>query len=427
VSVERAAPHSLDAERAVLGSLLIDRDAIIAIAPILKPDDFYDSQHRALFRLIHRLYEKRVPADLVLLSSEPDIEDAGGMVYATELMTEVPTAIHANYYAEIVRDVANRRRFIEAGVEIIATSYDAETVEDVATNAAAALNSAAGRGLDSGLKTMHELVEQAYQRIGQGTERVTPFGLRDLDGLTGGMRDGQLVVIAARTSVGKSALAMQIVHHNAIKKQTPVGMISLEMSGGELTDRLASIEGRVNMHRARAEWASDSDRTAATAALARIDPHVFICDDTSSGSLADIQARARQMVATSNIKFLVIDYLQMMHTGGKRENRVQEVSEISRGLKQIARELRIPVLALAQLSRAAESVSDGIPRLSHLRESGSIEQDADMVIFIHRPDPTKNVAELIVAKHRNGPTDTISVTWLPEYVHFINYSRREVN
>lgn len=432
MSIERELPANLDAERALLASLLIDRDAILAVAPSVKPDDFYDSRHQALYRIIHRLYEQRIPADLVLISNEDDIDQAGGMVYVTGLLTEPFTGVHANYYADVVRQDANRRRFINAGLRIVEASFDAETVEEVAADAAAALNSAAGRGFDSGYKTMHEMVEEAYQRIGQGVGRVTPFGLSDLDSLTGGMRDGQLVVIAARPSVGKSALAMQIIHHNAVRQGYPVGMISLEMTGPELMDRLVAIESRVNMHRVNNGTASDSEMTAATAGLARIDAHKFVCEDRSSGALSDVQSRARQMVATDQIRLLVIDYLQLMHTGSGRENRVQEVSEISRGLKQIARELSIPVIALAQLNRAAESNSDGVPLLSHLRESGSIEQDADMVIFIHRPDlykadAPKNIAKLMVAKHRNGPTSNVSVVWLPEFVQFGTYTGREAN
>lgn len=429
MSVERAEPANIDAERAVLGSMLVDRDAIIHVAAALRADDFHDPRHQTLYRIILRLYEQRRPADFVLLADQPDIEHAGGIIYVANLIGETFTGCHANYYAAIVRANANRRRFIQAGMTIIETSYDVEDDEAVAAGAVEAVNAATARGLDAGYTTMKEMVEAAYQRIGQGADRVVPFGLRDLDSLTGGMRDGQLVVIAARPSVGKSALAIQIAHHSLTRGHLPVGMISLEMTAEEITDRMVALEANVNMHRVRNGTATDCEAASATAALGRINECRFVCDDRSSGALSDVQARARQMLARDGIRLLIVDYLQLMSAGG-RDNRVQEVSEISRGLKQIARELTIPVVALAQLSRAVENHADGIPLLSHLRESGSIEQDSDLVVFIHRPDLYKadaepNVAKLMVAKHRNGPTGNVVVTWRPEFVRFANYSGRE--
>lgn len=432
-------PANTDAERSVLAALLIDRDAILQIAPVLTPDDFYDSAHRTIYAAMLRLYQRRVPIDFVTLAAElerpnrdgtTDLIQAGGYESLTLLNMAEVTAVHAPYYAELVRACAGKRALIAAGETLLRSAYDPDiSLDQSVAEATAAIAAATERSLDHGYQTMKQLMDRAYERIDQDAERTTPFGLVDLDEQIGGMRDGQLVIVAARPGLGKSSLAMQIVHHN-VTQATPVGMISLEMSGDELADRLLALATQANMHDVRTGCAPHRVITQVTTAIGKLAEHEFLVDDRTSGELSTVQARARQMLANGGIRLLIVDYLQLMHVADRRENRVQEVSAISRGLKQLARELGIPVIALAQLNRALESRADPTPVLSDLRESGSIEQDADIVIFIHRPDlyskdAPPNVAKLMVAKHRNGPHGNVSVLWRPEEVRFESLSNRE--
>lgn len=422
MTIEYDESASIDAERAVLGSCLMDRDVIISIAPILTPEDFQSGVHRAIYRVMIDLYHRRVVGDFITISdaiqrSGHDLGEAGGVTYLTGLMGATITPVHATYYAGIVRSDSLKRSVIQAGKIIQqAGGNPALSASDAIAEAQAAVSSISVNRTSQRYRTMQEAVERAYERLEKRQERLVPFGISDLDDKVGGMRPGQLIIPAARPAAGKSALVYQVAYTNA-KAGRSVGLISLEMSGDEVMDRMIAFESGVNMFEFRKGGMTDEyawDQIGRS--LGTLNEYKLAMDDRSDSTVADVMARARLMYAAEGIELLIVDYLQLMTTGAKAENRVQEVSAVSRAMKTLARELDIPVLAPAQLNRAIEHRNPPIPLLSDLRESGSIEQDADMVLFIHHPywyeeSKPENVAQLMVAKHRNGPTGNVDVYW----------------
>jgi replicative DNA helicase len=430
---EKLPPHSVEAEHSVLGSLLIDRDAIIRVAAFLKADDFYRPAHGHVYQAILDLYNRREPSDFVTVVDELErrefLEDVGGISYLTDLINAVPTAVHVEYYARIVERTATLRRLINAGTDIVNIGYDSSMdVEDALDRAERALFDVSQRRTTRDFVPIGQILERYFDKLdfiqqNRGEVVGVPTGYADIDKLTGGLQRSDLVILAARPSVGKTALQLGFAHNAAVRHGKTVAIFSLEMSGEQLVQRLLSMETGVDSHRLRLGFIDDSEWEQISRAFGRLAEANIYIDDTAGISVMELRSKARRLLAEHGLDLIVVDYLQLMQ-GRRSENRVQEISDISRGLKGLARELDIPVLALSQLSRAVESRTDHRPLLSDLRESGSIEQDADIVMFIYREDvydpdtDKKGIAEVIVAKHRNGPTDTVHLRFFNRTARF---------
>lgn len=432
-TLEKLPPSNLEAEQSVLGSLLIDRDAVIRIASFLKPADFYSGGNGLIYEAILDLYNRRVPPDFVTVVDEltrrERLQDVGGVSYLTELINTVPTAVHIEYYGRIVERTATLRRLIDAGASIINIGYDDSIeVEEALDRSERAIFGVSQLrtvrdfvGIGEVLETYFDKLDTIQQH--RGDVVGVPTGYADMDKLTGGFQRSDLIILAARPSVGKSALQLGITHNAAVKHGKTVGIFSLEMSAEQLVQRLLSMETGVDSHRLRMGLIDDSEWDQISRAFGRLaEANVYI-DDTPGISIMEVRSKARRLFAERGLDLIIIDYLQLL-SGRRTENRVQEISEISRSLKGLARELNIPVLALSQLSRAVESRTDHRPMLSDLRESGSIEQDADIVMFIYREDvydketEKKGIAEVIIAKHRNGPTGTVNLRFFERTARF---------
>ena len=427
-------PHNLDAEQSVLGALLSDRDAIIRVASFLRPSDFYRRAHSLIYEAIVSLYNRREPTDLVTLVDELSrqglIEEIGSEAYLAELIASTPTSVHAEYYARIVTRTAVRRRLIDAGSEIVRIGFDDGTqVEDALDSAERILFDVSQRRGERDFRSMREILEDYFDRLDtlhqhKGDVVGVPTGFVDLDKLTGGLQKSDLIIVAARPSVGKSALALSLGYHAAVQHNQTVGLFVLEMSGEQMIQRLLSMETGIDSHRLRMGFIDDSEWNSVVRAFGRLSEAPMFIDDTASVTMMDVRSKARRLAAEHTLDLIIVDYLQLMTSGRRNDNRVQEISEISRGLKQLARELDVPVVALAQLSRAVESRQSHVPMLSDLRESGSIEQDADVVMFIYReeiydPDTERRgIADIIVAKHRNGPVGTVHLRFFEKTARF---------
>jgi replicative DNA helicase len=432
-SIDRLPPHNLEAEQSMLGSLLIDRDAIIRVASALKADDFYSSANGAIFQAIVDLYNKREPTDLVTLTDELNRRDrlnqVGGVAYLSSLLNVVPTSVHVEFYGKIVERTATLRRLINAGTSIVGIGYNEDgDIEDALDRAERTLFDVSQRRTTRDFVPIAEVLDRFFDQIdylqqNRGELVGVGTGYTDLDKLTGGLQRSDLIIVAARPSVGKTSFALGIAHGAALMHGKTVGLFSLEMSAEQLVQRLLSMETGVDSHRLRLGQIDDNDWDRISRAFGRLGEAKIFIDDSAGVSIMDLRSKARRLQAEHGLDLLVIDYLQLM-SGRGSENRVQEISEISRGLKGIARELNIPVVALSQLSRAVETRADHHPMLSDLRESGSIEQDADIVMFIYRdeiynPDTErKGIAEIIVAKHRNGPVDTVNLRFFDRTARF---------
>jgi len=432
-AVDRLPPHNLEAEQSVLGSLLIDRDAIIRIASYVKTNDFYRNAHGLIYQAVLDLYNRREPSDLITLVDElrrnGRLDDAGGETYLTELISAVPTSVHVEYYGRIVERTATLRRLIQAGTEIVGIGYDdANDVEEALDKAEQRIFDVSQRRTTRDFKSIGEVLEEYFDRLDtlhehKGTLVGVPTGYADLDKLTGGLQRSDLVIVAARPAVGKSSLGMGFAYNAATRYNKTVGMFVLEMSAEQIVQRLLSMETGIDSHRLRMGYIDDSEWASVTRAFGRLSEAPIFVDDSAGVSIMDVRSKARRLHAEHGLDLLIIDYLQLM-TGRRSENRVQEISEISRSLKLMARELDVPVVALAQLSRAVESRQSHVPMLSDLRESGSIEQDADIVMFIYREDvydpdtERKGIADLIVAKHRNGPVGTVHLRFFDRTARF---------
>jgi replicative DNA helicase len=426
-------PHSLDAEFSVLGSLLIDRDAIIRVAAFLKYDDFYRAANGHIFQAIIDLYNRREPPDFVTVVDELErrdlLENVGGISYLTELINAVPTAVHVEYYGRIVERTSTLRRLINAGTEIANIGFDdSADVEDALDRAEQQLFGVSQRRTARDFVSIGQVLEGYFDKLDflqqhRGEVMGVPSGFADLDKLTGGMQRSDLIILAARPSIGKTSLQLGFAHNASVRAGKSVAIFSLEMSAEQLVQRLLSMETGVDAQRLRLGYIDDAEWEQISRAFGRLaEANIFI-DDTPGISVMEVRSKARRLMAEHGLDFVIVDYLQLMQ-GRRSENRVQEISDISRGLKGLARELDVPVLALSQLSRAVESRADHRPMLSDLRESGSIEQDADIVMFIYREDAydpdteKKGIAELIVSKHRNGPTDTVHLRFFERTARF---------
>ena len=431
--VERLPPHNVEAEQSVLGSLLIDRDAIIKVASYLKPEDFYIAANGTIYKAVLDLYNRREPTDFVTLSDELErrelLEEVGGVSYLSSLLNAVPTAVHIEYYGRIVERHATLRRLIDAGTEIVGIGFrDEVDTEDALDAAERALFEVSQKRQTKDFQSIADVLDRYFDQIDylqqhRGDVVGVPTGYTDLDKLTGGLQRSDLIIVAARPSMGKTAFSLGLAYGAAVQHGRSVGIFSLEMSADQLVQRLLATETGVDSHRLRLGMIDDSEWDRISRAFGRLSEAEIYIDDAANASIMDVRSKARRLQAEKGLDLLVVDYLQLM-SGRRSDNRVQEISEISRGLKGLARELNVPVIALSQLSRAVETRADHRPMLSDLRESGSIEQDADIVMFIYRDEKydensdKKGIAELIVAKHRNGPVGTINLRFFERTARF---------
>ncbi|WP_234329379.1 MULTISPECIES: replicative DNA helicase [unclassified Streptomyces] len=435
---DRMPPQDLDAEQSVLGGMLLSKDAIedVVTEAKLKGRDFYRPAHEMVYTAILSLYAKGEPADPITTAAElaktSMLPKVGGATYLHTLVQAVPTAANASYYADIVKERATRRRLVEAGTRITQLGYaDGELADDLNT-AGAELFQVADENADEDYALAGDTLEEDIDWIEEIGRRGTdltglPTGFMDLDLLLTGFHPEQFIVVAGRPAMGKSTLAMDFIRACSVKGDVPTAFFSLEMGRREINYRLLSATGKVALHHIRSGSMTEDDWTRLATAQAEIKQAPIYIDASPNLTMMDIRAKARRMVQRHGIKMIVIDYLQLMQNGGKAaESRQQEVSEISRGLKLLAKELHMPVIALSQLNRGPEQRTDKKPMVSDLRESGSIEQDADIVMLLHREDayekesPRAGEADIIVAKHRNGPTATVTVAFQGHYSRFVD-------
>jgi replicative DNA helicase len=432
---DRVQPHNYEAEQSVLGSLLLDRDAVIKVAAALQPDDFYSTSNRQVYQAILDLYNRREPPDLVTVANELDnkghLDDVGGQAYLASLMNGVFTSVHIEYYASMITREATRRRLINAGMEIVGIGFqdDLETTEAVDL-AEQAIQGVSQNSTQKDFRHMSDVLGGLFDFLlsDDRSEAVgVPTGYHDLDELTGGFQRSDLIILAARPSMGKTGLALGIAYGAALQNRRKVGIFSLEMAAEQLVTRLLSTETGIDSHDLRLRRFPSNKLPNLSNAFGRLSEAPIFIDDGAGATVMEIRSKARRLQAEEGLDLLIIDYLQLM-SGRRSDSRVNEISEISRGLKGLARELNIPVIALSQLSRAVEQRADHRPMLSDLRESGAIEQDADIVMFIYREDrytdsPAEpNAAEIIVAKHRNGPVKTIKLHFEPRFAKFSDYN-----
>lgn len=432
-AIDRLPPHNLEAEESVLGALLLDRDAIIRVASNLKPDDFYRGSNAAIYRVVLDLYNRREPPDLLTVAAELDrrdeLDNVGGVTALTRLVGAVPTAVHVEYYGQIVERTAVLRRIIAAGTQIVNIGYNERLETDEALDAAQRTIHEVAQGRSGrDFISLGQVLEQYFDKLDflqqhRGEVVGVPTGFQDLDQLTGGFQQSDLIIVAARPGVGKTSFSLGLAHNAALHGKT-VAIFNMEMPAEQLVQRLLAMETGIDSHRLRLGHINDEEGESISRAFGKLAELQIFIDDTPGIGLMELRSKARRLQAERGLDFVQIDYLQLMQGSRRNDNRVQEVSEISRGLKGLARELNVPVLAMAQLSRSVESRSSHIPMLSDLRESGSIEQDADMVTFIYREelyDPEtekKGLAELHIAKHRNGPLGVVNLRFFEKTTRF---------
>jgi replicative DNA helicase len=434
---DRTPPQDLNAEMSVLGGMLISKDAIADVVETIRGNDFYRPAHEVVYESIIDLYGRGAPADAITVADElrrrGELERIGGAAFLADLVAGVPTAANAGYYARIVRERAVLRRLVEAGTRIGQLGYAREggDVDDIVNNAQAEIYAVTERRTTEDYLPLAEIIGGTMDEIeaaGNRKEGLTgvPTGFADLDRLTNGLHPGQMIIIAARPAIGKSTLAIDIARAASIKNGQTSVVFSLEMGRNEITMRLLAAEARVHLQKLRNGNLGDDDWQKLAKVMGKVSEAPLFIDDSPNMSLMEIRAKARRLKQRHDLKLIVIDYLQLMTSGKRVESRQQEVSEFSRALKLLAKELEVPVIALSQLNRGPEQRQDKQPAMSDLRESGSIEQDADMVILLHREDayekesPRAGEADLIVAKHRNGPTDTITVAFQGHYSRFVD-------
>lgn len=433
-SPERTPPHDLLAEQSALGGMLLSKDAVADVVEVVRGTDFYIPKHEIIYDAILTLYSHGEPTDVITVTDEltkiGELSRAGGAEYLHTLTSLVPTAANAGYYANIVAEKALLRRLVEAGTRITQMGYKAEgEVLDLVNNAQAEIYSVTGNQETEDYVPLTEAVTVAIDEIEaakhkDGSMTGVPTGFAELDELTNGLHPGQMVIVAARPALGKSTLALDFARAAAIKHDMPTIFFSLEMGRSEIAMRLLSAEATVPLQNMRKGTVDNRDWTTIASTRGRINDAPLYIDDSPNMTLVEIRAKCRRLKQRVGLKMVIIDYLQLMTSGKRVESRQQEVSEFSRALKLLAKELQVPVIALSQLNRGPEQRADKLPALSDLRESGSIEQDADVVILLHREsayekdNPRAGEADLIVAKHRNGPTRTVTVAFQGMYSRF---------
>ncbi len=438
--LKRVLPHSVEAEQSVIGSMLMDREAIISASEIITADDFYQHQYGVMFESMVELFNEGKPVDLVTLQNrlkEKDVPpEVSSLEFVRDIMATVPTSVNVKSYANIVREKAVLRRLIRVNEEIANTCYAGkEKLEDILAHTEKSIfdllqsrNSGEFVPIRQVALNVLEKIETA-SRSG-GTVTGIPTGFIDLDYKTSGMQPSDLVLLAARPSMGKTAFVLNLVDYVAVRKGLPCMVFSLEMSKEQLVNRMLAMESNVDSQKLRTGSLTDADWDAVVEGIGIIGNSKLIIDDTPGISITELRSKCRKMKLEYGLQMIIIDYLQLMTGSGKTsDNRQQEISEISRSLKALAREMNAPVIALSQLSRACETRQDHRPMLSDLRESGAIEQDADVVMFLYRDDyynkdtDKPNVAEVIIAKQRNGPIGTVELLWRPEFTKFVNMAK----
>lgn len=435
-------PQNLDAEKSLIGAVLIDEEVMADVSENVKAIDFYDKNHGIIFGAMIRLFERHKPVDLLTLTDElkrkDELDAIGGSTYLTELTNYVPTAAHAATYAEMVAQKAVRRRLIHASADISELGYDeSTTTQELLEKAEAELFSVSDQSIKQDLVSIDSILMESFDRIeelhkNKGELRGIRTGYRDLDNMTAGLQRSDLIILAARPAMGKTTLVTNLAYNVATIEKKPVLFFSLEMSKEQLVDRMLADAANVDSWNIRTGKLSDEDFLKLSEASGELAEAPIFIDDTPGLSVLEMRTKARRKNHESQLGLIIVDYLQLMQASGNHAgNRVQEVSEISRGLKLIARELNVPLIALSQLSRSVETRTPPIPQLSDLRESGSIEQDADIVSFIYRPSyyepdnpEVQNITDLIIAKHRNGPVGKVQLYFHPERLRFMSLDRK---
>ena len=437
--IKRVLPNSVEAEQSVIGSMIMDREAIMAASEIIGKEDFYQHQYGVLFEAMVELYNEGKPVDLITLQNRLKKKDVppeiSSLEFVRDLLNMVPTSANVRYYAGIVQEKATLRKLIKTTEEIANTCYlGQESLEDVLEETEKKIFDLVQKRDGGDYVPIKDVVLSALDKIelasrNKGNVTGIPTGFTDLDYKTSGMQPSDLVLVAARPSMGKTAFVLNMAQHMAFRNQVTVAIFSLEMSKEQLVNRLLSLESRVDSQAIRTGNLTDEDWAKLIEGAGIVGKSNLIIDDTPGISVAELRSKCRKYKMEHNLGVVMIDYLQLMSGSKRADSRQQEISEISRSLKEIARELNVPVLALSQLSRAVEQRPDHRPMLSDLRESGAIEQDADVVMFIYRDDyynkdtDRKNVAEIIIAKQRNGPIGTVELVWLPNYTKFANMKK----
>lgn len=443
-NVGRIPPHNLEAERSLLGSLLLDQDVLLKIGDTLRSEDFYKDSHRILYEVMLELVDRHEPIDVLTLGNRLEekgvLKQIGGRTALVELTNVTTTAAHVAHHADIIAKKAALRRLLSAASDITELGFDeSQDVDVLLDEAERRLFNVSQNFIKQSFTPLHTLLTEAFDRIDElhkekGKLRGVATGFLGIDNLLAGLQNSDLIILAARPSVGKTSFAMDIIRNVALRTGKPVGFFSLEMSKEQLVDRMISAEANVDLWKLRTGRLSESadDFPRIGEALGKLSEAPIFIDDSPIATIMSIRTKARRLQSEHGLSMIVIDYLQLMEARKKTDNRVQEVAEISRGLKQIARELNVPVLALAQLSRAVEMTKPAIPKLAHLRDSGSIEQDADVVMFLYRKAADRNYqpeeltpeektrAEVHIAKHRNGPTGMVPLYWDATHASFKN-------
>jgi len=438
-NIQRVPPQNNEAEMSVLGCLMLDKDALIKIGDVISSDDFYDDRHKTIYEAVLALYQQNVSIDILTLTNWLEerkmLDKVGGSSYLTQLVNAVPSSAHITHYAFIVRKKGALRKLINASSDITNLAFNEQgEMEDILDQAEQKLFNISQKHLKQNFVSITNILHSTFERIDElhrekGKLRGLPTGYVDLDNMLGGLQKSDLVVLAARPSMGKTSLALDIMRHIAVNAKVPVGIFSLEMSRDQLVDRLLSSQSEVNLWKIRTGHLNDTDFEQIGQAMGELSEAPIFIDDAAGSNIMEVRTKARRLHAEHGVGLIVVDYLQLME-GRNQENRVQEVSEISRALKLLARELNVPVLALSQLSRGVESRPDKVPQLADLRESGSIEQDADVVMFIYREEMYKgkdskrpHIAEIHIKKHRNGPTGAIDLYFDADKTSFKNLDK----
>ncbi len=440
IPLEKIPPQNLDAEQSVLGAMLIDKEAVVKAIEILRPEDFYRDANGHIFQAIINLFDRNEPVDLITLTEELRqtglLDQVGGVSYVAGLVNSVPTSANIEHYAAIIEEKSLLRKLIGVSTRIAQMGYEAEEeVESLLDKAERMIFELTQRKSHTGFVSLKKVLMQTFERIeflhqNKGGITGVPSGFTDLDRLTSGFQNSDLIIVAARPSMGKTAFCLNIAQHASVRKKLPVAVFSLEMSREQLVTRMLCGEAMVDQQKVRTGQLSDEDWQKLTKAAGPLSQAPLYIDDSPGLSAVEMRAKCRRLKSEHGLAMVVIDYLQLMQGGRKTENRQQEISEISRSLKSLARELQVPVIALSQLSRAVEQRQDKKPMMSDLRESGSLEQDADLVMFIYRdeyynPDTERRGrADIIVAKQRNGPVGTVELGFFKEFTKFVNLERQ---
>lgn len=437
--MDRVPPQNIEAEQAVLGAILLDSDALVTAMEGVSSDDFYRGSHQRIFEAMIELAQEDEPVDLITLTArlqnKQELEEAGGVTYLSELANAVPTAANVDYYAQIVEEKSMLRRLIRTATQIVSNGYaSSEDVGLMLNDAEQRILEISQRRSSSGFVSIRDVLMEVFERVEflyshKGGTTGIPSGFHDLDKMTSGFQRSDLIIVAARPSVGKTAFALNIAQNVGVRAKETVAIFSLEMGAAQLVQRMVCAESNVDAQRMRTGFLESDDWEKLTMAIGALSEANIYIDDSPGITVADIRAKCRRLKQEKGLGMILIDYLQLISGRGKGDNRQQEVSEISRTLKQIARELDVPVIALSQLSRGVEQRQDKRPMMSDLRESGSIEQDADIVAFLYRDDyydketEKKNIIEIIIAKQRNGPVGTVELAFLKNYNKFVSLDR----